>query len=263
LLPKKRIFLLVFFTILVVGILLHSKLFYWFQTMRFKPYSGEVLTVQKSSLPSIFSDSIPKVWVHHVNNIIRLQKLLPDFNGIECDVYYNTAANTFEVYHDSSEVPGPQLEQYLQLPNTSSKYFWFDFKNLDTVNVLKALQLFNQYDSLYHIKQRVIIESTKPPALKQIADAGYFTSYYVPPFNLAEYGNINRYVELLKKDIYPKFQTISQGEETIRAIDTLLPGIKKLTWITSRKLAFLREPLQNFHNRKDIKVILVEILTNE
>ncbi len=260
---EKKIFPFVFLTILSVGILLHNNLFYWFQTWRFKQYSGEILSEQKGFKPSIFSGNIPKVWVHHVNNVKRLQKLLPDFNGIECDVFYNTAINSFEVYHDSSEISGLQLETYLQLPGTLLKYFWFDFKNLDTINADKALHLFNRFDSMYQIKQRVIIESTNPLALRKIADGGYFTSYYIPVFNPAEYGSISTYADSVKKNIYPRFEAISQGEETIGKLDTLIPNVKKLTWLTSRKLALVRKPLQAFWLRKDIKVILVEILTNE
>ena len=260
---KKKTFLIVFFAVLVIGSLLHNKLFYFFQTVRFKQYSGEILSAQKDFKPSIFSGSVPKVWVHHVNNIKRLQKLLPDFNGFECDVNYNNATNTFEVYHDSSEASGLQLEEYLKLPNTSLKYFWFDFKNLDTANAGKALQLFNHVDFLYHIKQRVIIESSNPQALRTIADAGYFTSFYIPVFDPVVYSSINAYVDSIKRSIYPGFKTVSQGEETIRAVDTLLPGINKLTWLTSRKLAFVRKPLQTFYFRSDIKIILVEILTEE
>ena len=242
---------------------MRHNLFYWFQTWRFKQYNEVILSEQKNFEPSIFSDSVPKLWVHHVNNIKRLQKLLPDFNGFECDVFYNSAANSFQVYHDSSEASGLQLEEYLKLPNTSLKYFWFDFKNLDTANAGKALQLFNHLDFLYHIKQRVIIESSNPQALRTIADAGYFTSFYIPVFDPVVYSSINAYVDSIKRSIYPGFKTVSQGEETIRAVDTLLPGVNKLTWLTSRKLAFVRKPLQTFYFRSDIKIILVEILTEE
>jgi hypothetical protein len=224
---------------------------------RFNP---AISSVEQGFQPAIFSDSVPKIWPHRVNSIPRLLYLLNDFNGFECDVYYRTDSNYFDVGHMPEETIGLSLEKYFELPGTAIKYFWIDFKNLDTANVDKAILLLKRLDLIYKIKKRIIIESTAPLPLKKIAAEGFFTSYYFPPFSPAIFKSIEAYRDSINKQIYPEIHAISQSSINMDIITPVLPGITKLSWDFSRWATIgNRQPIEKMYKRKDIKIILVEI----
>ena len=85
-----------------------------------------------------------KKWVKAVNTLQRIKQLNTDAPGFEMDVYFDTAKNYLEVYHDSSEQGYPKIEQILKVykERKLSCSIWLDFKNLSAQNEKKSLDTF-------------------------------------------------------------------------------------------------------------------------
>jgi len=259
---KRKFILIMLLATLVLIVFQFDKLFYFAQKTRLHKFNSTILSVQKGFVPDIFGDNVPKIWPHRVNSIPRLQYLLDDFNGFECDIYYKPDSNYFDVGHEFDQSICLSLETYFQLPGTTLKYFWLDFKNLDTSNVDSAAGLLTKLDSLYKIKHRVIVESTNPLLLRKIAAKGFFTSYYIPAFDPTIFVDNKLYAEAVKKEIYPEISVVSQSSDNMDRVTSMLPGKIKLSWNFSRLATICdRSSIEKMYNRKDIKVILVEIPT--
>ncbi len=259
---SKKIVILVFGGAVLLFILFikYDDFFYFVQKKRLQKFNSSILSEQRGFIPNIFGTNVPKVWPHRVNSVPRLQYLLNDFNGFECDVYYNINGNYFDVGHEPEKSIGLSVKTYFQLPGTAKKYFWLDFKNLDTSNEELSVALLTRLDSQYQIKNRIIIESTAPKLLKRFAENGFFTSFYIPVFDSLVHQNNKDYSKAVLKELYPGISAISQSFNNIERITTLPPGIVRLSWNFSRMITIGNQsPLEEMFVRKDVKVILVEI----
>lgn len=126
-----------------------------------------------------------KKWMKGINTVARIQELSSDAAGFEMDVYFDTAKNYLQVYHDTSVYALLNIEeilnQYKSRKLTSS--IWLDFKNLGAGNEKISLQYINGLTKKYDLKNKLIIESSHPQFLQGFCDSGFFTSYYTPYFN--------------------------------------------------------------------------------
>jgi hypothetical protein len=126
-----------------------------------------------------------KNWEKGVNTMERLNELNTGTAGFECDVYFDTATNIFDVYHDPGKSIGLGLDnlvqQYQQKKMTAG--IWLDIKNLSDANSIAALQSLNQLQKKYGLQNKLLIESNRADLLSAFSGSGFFTSYYVPFFN--------------------------------------------------------------------------------
>lgn len=127
-----------------------------------------------------------KSWVKGVNTIERMNdKLDRNTGGMECDIYFNTTKNVFDVHHDADKPTGLELEtllkEYQHLGLQAS--IWLDFKNLSEQTAQPALNKLLQLREEYHLQDKLLVESSRAELLKGFGDSGFYTSYYTPVFN--------------------------------------------------------------------------------
>lgn len=101
------------------------------------------------------------------------------------DVYFDTAAKDFFVYHDSSRVSDISSESILSLVTKRSTKFsvWLDFKNLDENNAAASLEKLESIRSRFALGRRIIVESSNIEALQLFCEKNFYTSFYTPFFN--------------------------------------------------------------------------------
>lgn len=126
-----------------------------------------------------------KIWVKAVNSIERITQLPANTAGFEMDVYFDTAKNHLQVYHDSAAYSELDIESILKIYSNRnlSCSIWLDFKNLSSLNQVYSLQYISRLREKYKLQHKLIIESAYPELLSAFCDSGFFTSYYVPVFN--------------------------------------------------------------------------------
>ena len=126
-----------------------------------------------------------KKWKKGVNSIQQMEELPSDAAGFELDVYYDSTKNTMLVYHDSSRYSTLTLTELLKIYDTRklTASVWLDFKNLTSFNEIKSLEYISHLSQLYHLQNKIIVESAFPQYLQSFCARGFFTSYYIPYFN--------------------------------------------------------------------------------
>jgi len=123
-----------------------------------------------------------KIWAHRVNSIERLEYTKTQYRGVELDIVFDTATNTFDVNHPPAASIGLTLESYLSHLDLSQPIgIWLDFKNLTKENKNTALERLSFLTKKYSLKNsHIIVESPCPELLSPFNNAGFQTSYYLP-----------------------------------------------------------------------------------
>ncbi|EEO23450.2 hypothetical protein HRAG_00507 [Helicobacter bilis ATCC 43879] len=165
-----------------------------------KDYDRELKTQKLSA-------KVPeKLWLHRVDEIVKLKDFWGKYAGYEIDVHFLTnnpkkPTPYFDVGHDGlAHSIGLDLAEMfsatktlwidsLKNPNDTDQVFttkfWIDFKNLDDSNKLLSLRELERLCETYKIpKENLVIESPNYEALKVFKDEGFFTSYYFPYYDM-------------------------------------------------------------------------------
>jgi hypothetical protein len=129
--------------------------------------------------------STNKHWLKAINTPGLMEKIPTATSGIEWDVYFDTIAQCFKIFHDSSAISNNTdwvLMDIYERRNLQS-CIWFDFKNLNKENASRSLSHLVDVREKYHLQNKMIIESSSPVLLQDFIANGFYTSYYVPFFN--------------------------------------------------------------------------------
>lgn len=125
------------------------------------------------------------VSAHRVNDLIKVDEVINEgINSLEVDIYVGLKGGqmTCLIGHESATATGQTLEQYFanlhqKLPNFSS--LWLDCKDLNSAaNEQLFLSTLKKMDSLYTIKNRVLVESRYLQYLSSFKQLGWKVSYY-------------------------------------------------------------------------------------
>ncbi len=141
---------------------------------------------QNKNIEQVISQELDgRLIPHKANYTSKLKNIFKDgLRSFEFDTLFNSDAPTpfFEIGHDEDEVNGVSFEDYLNLNKDKPlKKVWMDVKNADESNISGILARLNYLEKKFNVKDILIFESdATTPKLKQISDAGYHTSYYVP-----------------------------------------------------------------------------------
>lgn len=126
------------------------------------------------------------------------------FIGIEV----NLSAPGLNMGHGPQRIYDITLDQYLnEVPQQKLVKIWLDMKELQEEDIDAVLAKLNELDKKYHLKSRVILESTlRSPKMKAFANAGWHTSYYFFPTEE------NKYLEKQKpnKEEQKKLKELAQ-----------------------------------------------------
>jgi hypothetical protein len=202
-----------------------------------------------------------KRWKKAVNSLEAALTTDSTVNGIEMDVYFDTAQNNFLVYHDSSAVSSTTADEIFgALSNKKlSPSAWLDLKNLGQGNKEKALRHLSYLKNKYNLAGKLLVESSDVAALRTFCDSGFFTSYYVPFFN--PYTDKEEQLEhtidsmtLLLKT-YP-VSALSGYYFQVPFLKKYFPVFPLLTWTEDSKMSVVNKYF-NYQLEKDSQVRIV------
>ena len=124
-------------------------------------------------------------WDIAVNKKEFLNKINVNSSGFECDVYFDTVKNMFDVHHDVDNSSGLNLDSLLELyqQRELKASIWLDFKNLNDSNCKPAVTELIRLRQKYKLTNKLLVESHNGYLLNAFSDSGFYTSYYAPTFN--------------------------------------------------------------------------------
>jgi hypothetical protein len=203
-----------------------------------------------------------KKWVKGVNTLERLELITGETPGFEMDVYFDTAKNYLQAYHDSTNYSPLKVETILDKYKSRKlqSSIWFDFKNLSASNEKKSLEYIAALRRKYGLEKRLIIESSYPQYLQSFADSGFYTSYYTPFFNPYELKEdaliiqIDSITNNLKKY---NVSALSGYYFQYPALKKYFPRYPILTWTDNSRVSLVTNSFNRFLLKDDhVKVIL-------
>lgn len=175
-----------------------------------------------------------KKWIHRVNSIQRAKIMADKYEGMEMDVRFDTLNAVFDVVHLPEPSIGLSLDKLFEnIEEIKSHAFWLDFKNLTSENKVKACFHLITLVNKYGLHNRVIVESQNAEDLDVFANAGFYTSYYAPVFDLksVSQADIKKYKnemdEMLMKT---KVHAISSSSSQLPFLEKYFPQYDKLAW---------------------------------
>jgi hypothetical protein len=193
-----------------------------------------------------------RFFANRVNSIQRLKYLYKDFSGFECDIRVSRPKNLLYLGHNS-QTAAHKLEDLLA-SDTEKKVLWFDCKNVRTDNLEVFLEQLTRLDSLYQLKNRIIIESANLDMLEIFSARGYFTSYYLNQDNINAFrSDQGKYCSDGKIDIFS--MDISYHDMT----RNLCPGKKHLVWDLRFSHSLQEKRIRNYASDSSILVCLMNI----
>ena len=180
--------------------------------------------------------STNKRWLKAINTPGLMEKIPAATSGIEWDVYFDTTARCFRIFHDSSAISNNTdlilLNVYERRKLQSC--IWFDFKNLRKENSSLALTHLIDVREKYHLQNKMIIESSSPGLLQNFIANGFYTSYYVPFFNpyQLEKNSLDSLINIISSNLNSyRVSAISGYYFQYPFLKKYFPELPILTWI--------------------------------
>lgn len=187
-----------------------------------------------------------KIWAHRVNSVEKLEEAEKQFQGVELDVVFEL--NNYDVNHPPAKSINLSLTKYFKSVKTKDKIaFWLDFKNLDSLNHLKALHALDSIVKNVNIKpENIIVESTNLQYLNVFSKKGFRTSYYYIPNEL---------------DFVSVQQIINKNEITYISSDANNYSFLKDNFQDKKLLFWAVNDKNIFNGFKDLKYSLKNFIT--
>ncbi|WP_286858437.1 MULTISPECIES: RICIN domain-containing protein [Sphingobacterium] len=191
------------------------------------------------------------VSAHRANDLIKVDEIINEgINSLEVDIYVanKDGQPTCLIGHEAGTATGQTLEQYFanlnqKLPGYTS--LWLDCKDLNSsANEQLFLKTLKKMDSLYSIKNKVLIESMYPQHLTGFKQLGWTVSYYCNWSDLS--GKTAAQQQVVMDAIYSKLNTygvdgISYDASVDNAMKSYFPTktvggerVKMYAWALSR-----------------------------
>lgn len=203
-----------------------------------------------------------KEWIHRINSKERLKIMSEKYSGMEMDVVYDTLKNSFEVYHPPEKPNGFGLEDvFSNTLNVNEHYFWLDFKNLDEAIQNSSCSKLAELAKRYNIRRNIIVESSNPEALKLFTDSGFYTSYYVPVFDLDSLSKEK--VEMYYNEVKSRLGSssvcaLSGNYQQLPFMEKYFPDRDMLVWYLNEDRGLKYWSSLFFLTRKEkVKVVLI------
>src|SRR5262245_7032067 len=170
-----------------------------------------------------------------MNSAERAVWMAKQYRGMEIDVMYDSAADSFDMGHPPTPSIGLSLDRLLAaVPDVASHSFWIDFKNLTDANAATACTRLVAIARKYDLIRHMIVESVHPTALACFTDNGFHTSYYLfPEVGLLAMNTEQRtaYYEEVKAGLATSnVNNLSMSYESLPFVDRYFPDADVLTW---------------------------------
>ena len=201
-----------------------------------------------------------KVYAHRVNSLEKQKEALRYFDGIELDLVYNKGKNVLDVNHPPTKSIDLSFETYLsKIKLNDFPFLWLDIKTLDTTNADAIfLKLNTLLQDKKYPKNRILIETRSPEALKQFSASGYKTSYYLKP-RLHQKKNEELLKEINVISSVLKLQPtigISSSYEDYALMKMYFPKKIKYIWALSSPYRFKYNKVREILNDEKVEVVL-------
>ncbi|GEA58837.1 hypothetical protein VCO01S_00300 [Vibrio comitans NBRC 102076] len=183
-------------------------------------------SVPISSLPLFQAQNnllkVNNLMAHRVNTIGAMDDAYKQgFKGIELDVIFDGDSNTIVVGHDKGTLSGLTLKQYMDFEKGRFNAIWLDFKNIDETNLESVFLELESLDKQYSLKKRSLLEtSSTSPKIRQLSQAKWKTSYYLPTKEYIEISASSS--SRIKKSKQQLFEQLSTQEMTSLSFDSSL-----------------------------------------
>lgn len=203
-----------------------------------------------------------KSWKKGINTIEKLNELNAETGGMECDVYFDTATNVFDVHHDPGKSAGLGLESLLQHYHQKkiTAGIWLDIKNLNEGNLTPAMQVLIELQKKYNLQNKILVESARADLLPDFTDSGFFTSYYIPFFNPYKIGEpeISIWADSISSVISKsKVNALSGYYFQCSFLNHYFPQYPVLTWVDNSSFSLVNFLFQKkIASNKSIRIIL-------
>lgn len=228
-------------------------LLFAFQRMRLSQLTCTTDQRQMANSSILNLSYCQKLWVHRVNSYERLQAVQEYFGGFETDLVFDKAANTFSITHPPAPAGDLTADDYFRWLKLSGKKMWLDIKDLQPADAEAAVQYFIRSDSLYGIRDKVVVESSVPVFVNKLASKGFIVSYLVLPQYLA--GNERDTVP----NLLPEVSFVSQEDRFVDALKRHYPGKKIITWALSFDNYYNFSHLRSLLSDPSIAIVLINV----
>jgi hypothetical protein len=203
-----------------------------------------------------------KEWIKAVNVVSKMEQISADAAGLEMDVYFDTAKNYLQLYHDSAGYSELDIETVLEVYKTRklTSSIWLDFKNLSAANEIQSLKYISKLREQYGLQNKLIIESSSPQFLQSFCDSGFFTSYYIRffnPYRISEnelIAQIDTISAILKKY---KVSALSGYYFQYPVMKKYFPNYPVLTWTDNSNISLISNSFNKIlKSDVNVKVVL-------
>lgn len=208
---------------------------------------------------TFYNFPLNKLWAHRVNTVDDANHAFEEFDGIETDIRFLSDLNEFQTGHDSAS--GLSLKSFFEgINECSNHYYWLDFKNLSEDNADLALQELKDLMSLFHLENKIIIESYHAELLSKFKSETIFTSLWVEEINaVIPVIAIRQLAQRVKEDINNfGFDAISCSYTMNDFVQKYFSKYNVHLWTNGLSGDSGREIIHNLALNQNVKIILVD-----
>lgn len=253
---KARIWKRILIVLVIAGTMVfifRYPLLFAFQRIRLSQLACAADKRQIANSPISSLPYCQKLWVHRVDSYERLQAVQDYFGGFETDLVFDRAANTFRITHPPAPAGNLIADDYFYWLKLSGKKMWLDIKDLQSSDIEAAVRYFLKSDSLYGIRDKVVVESSEPVFVNKLAAKGFIVSYLVLP----------QYLEGRERDtvinLLQEVSFVSQEDRFVEVLKQQYPGKKIITWALSFDNYFNLSHLRSLLSDPSIAIVLINI----
>lgn len=209
---------------------------------------------------TIFYQSEDKLWIHRLLDPKNENANLEEFPGYEIDVFYNKKKNIFEVKHHGKEYKHTLLSFFSEFRYLEGKYFWIDFKNLDSKNVEESVLLLKRITEQHPLSNNIIVESKKIEILHKFKENGFAISYWLPNYHF--FGVLSSSFMIKNNIIKYKPNAISCDYNSLHFYLKKFPNYSIHCWTNELTSEKDKQKIVNLSQNANIKIILVDFKKN-
>ena len=202
-----------------------------------------------------FYDIDDKLWAHKVLEEEKAYNRLKQFNGLEIDVFFDNEANCFYIRHHDI-LNNQTLEDFLTNIDESDIYYWIDFKNIEDIEIDLAVNRMIYLNSVFSIKDRIIIESKNIILLSYFKKSNFNVSYCVPTFKY--YKSPFNIYQIKAELIRYQPDAISCDYKSVDFYSNKFPNYSLLCWTNDLDLQNDSHIVYELCEKKNVRIVLTD-----
>ena len=201
-----------------------------------------------------------KLWKHRFLEPVKDSVLIKKFSGFEVDVFFNKSTNCFDVKHHG-KVSNYTLTSYFnEFKNLTDKFFWLDFKNLNSDNYKASSQKISEICLQYNMKDKIFIESKNMMLLHSFQELGFSVSYWVPNYHF--FGSVISSFKVRNNIIKYNPNAISCDFHSLHFYTKKFPNYNIYCWANEMRNEKDKARILKISKNENIKIILTDFEEN-